>query len=124
MFLDGDVDLLGEGDGGAHAVGQDEGLVLLAVNLEEVAADLADLCKKWGRKALFRVFNISGYMEVILVRGKPQVDLDLCPYMFVRMSVKIGITEKDGIRLESSMKLVICCLHHFKNCSLLTTKKK
>ena len=53
VFLDGDVDLLGEGDGGAHAVGQDEGLILLAVDLEEVAADLADLCKKWGERRYF-----------------------------------------------------------------------
>ena len=60
MFLDGDVDLLGEGDGGAHAVRQDEGLVLLAVDLEEVAADLADLCKKnWRERRYFALLRFQ-----------------------------------------------------------------
>ena len=43
MIFDWNVDLLCVYDGGAVAVGEDEGLLHVPVDLEQVAAHLADL---------------------------------------------------------------------------------
>ena len=45
MLLDGHVDLLGVDDGGPGALGQDQGLLHVAVYLEQIPPHLPDLCK-------------------------------------------------------------------------------
>ena len=45
MLLHGHVDLLGVNDGRAGALGQDQRLLHVAVYLEQIPANLPDLCK-------------------------------------------------------------------------------